>query len=244
MARPTVKPVCDEAELATLQAWANSRTMQRRMARRAKLVLMSADGMADVEIAKALDIDPNTVALWRKRFISSGLSGLTDSPRSGKPPLYDRRQTRLDILKTLKRSPPKGQAAWDGKALAKELGLSADIVWKILREEGVHLQRQRTWCVSTDPHFAEKAADIIGLYLNPPENAIVLSIDEKPGIQAIERPNGYVLTSNSKIVRGIKSTYIRHGTVNLFAALEIANGIVRSQFTDRKRRIEFLEFID
>jgi len=113
-----------------------------------------------------------------------------------------------------------------------------------LRKEGICLSRQRSWCVSTDPEFSAKAADIIGLYLNPPENALVLSVDEKPSIQALERKTGYVETNSGKIVRGFKSTYKRHGTLNLFAALEVATGAIHTQITKRKRRIEFLEFMD
>jgi transposase len=114
----------------------------------------------------------------------------------------------------------------------------------LLRKEGICLSRQRSWCVSTDPEFVSKAADIVGLYLNPPENALVLSIDEKPSIQALERATGYVQTTNGKIVRGYKSTYKRHGTLNLFAALNIAKGSVKGKVTQHKRRVDFLAFMD
>ncbi len=113
-----------------------------------------------------------------------------------------------------------------------------------MRKENVCLSRQRSWCVSTDPEFIPKAADIVGLYLNPPENALVISIDEKPSIQALERATGYVETDNGKIVRGFKSTYRRHGTLNLFAALEIATGAIYTQTTQQKRRLEFLAFME
>jgi transposase len=113
----------------------------------------------------------------------------------------------------------------------------------VLRKEGIQLRRHRSWCVSTDPQFAAKAADIIGLYLNPPEHALVLSVDEKPSIQALERATGYVQTSSGKIVQGLKSTYKRHGTVNLFAALEVATGVVRGKTTQTKKRVDFQAFI-
>jgi len=106
------------------------------------------------------------------------------------------------------------------------------------------LSRQRSWCVSTDPEFIPKAADIVGLYLNPPENAIVISVDEKPSIQALERSTGYVATQDGKIVQGYKSTYKRHGTLNLFAALEVATGAIHTQTTQQKRRVEFLAFME
>jgi transposase len=147
-------------------------------------------------------------------------------------------------LKTLELPPPRGQAVWDGPAIAKHLNTSVDAVWRVLRKEGICLARQRSWCVSTDPEFAAKAADIIGLYLNPPEKALVISVDEKPTIQALERATGYVETDSGRIVRGFRSTYKRHGTLNLFAALEVATGAIHTQTTKLKRRVEFLDFMD
>ena len=138
----------------------------------------------------------------------------------------------------------KGHSHWDGPSLSRHLGASDDAVWRVLRKEGICLARQRSWCVSTDPEFASKAADIVGLYLAPPENALVISVDEKPSIQALERTTGYVCTSNRKIVHGLKSTYKRHGTLNLFAALNVATGTIHAQTTELKRRVEFLAFMD
>ena len=147
-------------------------------------------------------------------------------------------------FRTLEQAPPKGQAVWDGPAVARHLSASVHAVWRVLRKEGICLARQRSWCVSTDPEFTAMVADIVGLYLNPPENALVLSVNEKPGIQALERKTGYVESDNGKIVRGFKSTYTRHGTLNLFAALEVATGAVHTQTTAKERRIESLEFMD
>ncbi len=149
-------------------------------------------------------------------------------------------------------------AAWLGCAMRRDLGPSrfmartfATGYWPCLnnrrlraKPEGICLQRQRSWCVSTDKEFAAKAADIVGLYLNPPEKALVISVDEKPSIQALERKTGYVQTDNGKIVRGLKSTYKRHGTLNLFAALTVATGEVKTAITQLKRREEFLQFMD
>src|SRR3974390_2560007 len=114
----------------------------------------------------------------------------------------------------------------------------------VLRREGIYLQRRRSWCVSTDKEFAAKAADVVALYLNPPVNALVLSVDEKPSIQAIERASGYVETDSGKVVRAMKSTYKRHGTLNLFAALEVGTGQVRTKFTESKKREDFRAFLD
>jgi transposase len=213
------------------------------MAERAKIILKCLEGERVHSIAKDLHIRPNTVIEWRRRFEKDGIKGLKDRPRSGKPATYDA-EFRNNVLKTLELPPPTGQAQWDGPAVAKHLDTSVDAVWRLLRKENICLSRQRSWCVSTDPEFIPKAADIVGLYLNPPENALVISIDEKPSIQALERATGYVQTDNGKIVRGFKSTYKRHGTLNLFAALEIATGAIHTQTTQQKRRLEFLAFMD
>ena len=133
---------------------------------------------------------------------------------------------------------------WDGGSLARALDVSDDAVWRILRKEGIQLRRHRSWCISTDPEFAAKSADVIGLYLSPPHNAIVLSVDEKPSIQALERKTGYVCTSSGKIVRGLQNTYKRHGTINLFAALNVATGTIKSQTTSTKKRPDFQTFME
>jgi transposase len=174
---------------------------------------------------------PNTVIKWRQRFAQQGLAGLSDAPRPGAKPVYGE-DFRNRLLALLEKAPPAGQACWDGAALAARLNGSVHAVWRVLRKEGICLQRQRSWCVSTDKEFAARAADVIGLYLNPPTNALV--IGEKPSIQALERAVGYVETDNGKIVRGFKSTYKRHGTLNLFAALQVATGQIQTNTTVRK----------
>lgn len=139
--------------------------------------------------------------------------------------------------------PPSGYGSWDGRLVAEELGVNVHKVWAILREATVHLQRQRSWCISTDPSFTAKAADIVGLYLDPPENAMVLCVDEKPNIQALERKTGYIETHDGKVMRAYKSTYKRHGVLNLFAALEVATGQVQGRTTKRKKKEDFLGFM-
>jgi len=236
-------PRCSDEDRKTLESWARSRTLEARLVERARIILRSLEGKAVNAIAQELSIRPNTVIDWRRRFEQEGIAGLVDRPRSGKPRQYTD-EFRNQVLATLELSPPRGQAVWDGPALAKHLNVSVHAVWRVLRKEGICLMRQRSWCVSTDPEFAAKAAEVVGLYLNPPENALVLSVDEKPSIQALERATGYVETDNGKIVRGFKSTYKRHGTLNLFAALEVATGAIRTRITKKKRRVEFLEFMD
>jgi len=240
--RPPI-PRCSEEDRRTLETWAHGRSLEARLVERAKMILGCLEGKPVSRIARDLKLRSNTVIDWRNRFAEQGIKGLYDRPRSGKPPHYGD-DFRNQVLATLEKPPPSGQAAWDGPAVAKAVNGSVHAVWRVLRKEGICLARQRSWCVSTDPEFAAKAADIIGLYLNPPENALVLSVDEKPSIQALERATGYVETDSGKIVRGYKSTYKRHGTLNLFAALEIATGAIHTQTTSQKRRIEFLEFMD
>lgn len=235
--------ICSEEDRKTLELWVRSRTMEVRLVERAKIIMQCLEGKAVNQIARDMKVRPNTVIDWRRRFAEKGVPGLCDLPRSGKPAHYNK-DFRDRVLAALEQPPPTGQATWDGPAVARHLGSSKDAVWRVLRKEGICLSRQRSWCVSTDPEFAAKAVDIVGLYLNPPEKALVLSVNEKPSIQALERATGYVETDNGKIVRGYKSTYKRHGTLNLFAALEIATGAVHAQTTQYKRRVEFLEFMD
>ena len=211
------------------------------MVERAKIILACLEGKRNDEVSREFGVRPNTVGLWRKRF-AAGLAGLRDQPRPGKKPRYGA-ELRQRILRQLELAPPPGSAGWDGGTLAEALGVSDAAVWRVLRKEGVQLRRHRSWCVSTDPQFAAKAADIIGLYLNPPQNALVLSVDEKPSIQALERATGYVQTSSGKIVRGLKSTYKRHGTINLFAALDVATGVIRDKTTATKKRVDFQAFM-
>ena len=236
-------PECSQEDRQVLEDWAHSRTIEARLVERARIVLGCLEGKPVSTVARSWRVRPNTVIDWRRRFAAEGIAGLRDRRRSGKPPRYTG-ELRKQVLATLEQPPPKGQAVWDGPALAKHLKTSVHAVWRVLRKEGVGLARQRSWCVSTDPEFTAKAADVVGLYLNPPQNALVLSVDEKPSIQALERKTGYVETDSGKIVRGFKSTYKRHGTLNLFAALEVATGAVHTQTTSKKRRIEFLEFMD
>jgi len=207
------------------------------------MILDSAEGKPVQQIADELNTYPNKIIYWRKRYIESGLNGLRDKPRPGRPPLYGP-ELRDKVLALLSKPPPEGHASWDGPTVAKSLSVPADAVWKILRNEGIHLQRQRSWCISTDKNFAAKAADIVGLYLNPPLNAVVLCVDEKPSIQALERKTGYILTDNGRVVRAYRSTYKRHGVLNLFAALEVATGKIRGKVTEAKKRVDFQAFMD
>lgn len=243
MSRIAVALSCGPEVMSELVRLSKSRTDEARMVERARIVLGCLAGKRNDELAAELGVRPGTVGTWRKRFAQEGLAGLSDRPRPGKPPTYPA-DLRQRILRQLEEPAPPGLAAWDGGTLARALGVSDDAVWRVLRKEGVQLRRHRSWCVSTDPQFAAKSADIIGLYLSPPQNALVICVDEKPSIQALERKTGYVQTSSGKIVRGLKSTYKRHGTINLFAALNVATGVVQSKTTATKKRPDFQAFMD
>lgn len=243
MSRTAPQINCSPADRQTLERLAASRTEPKQAVERARLVLGCLAGKPVQLVAQEGHTRPNTVIKWRQRFVQGGLAGLRDRPRPGAKPVYGT-DFRNRVLALLEQPPPAGQACWDGPAVARRLAGSVHAVWRVLRTEGICLQRQRSWCVSTDKEFAAKAADVVGLYLNPPENALVISVDEKPSIQALERATGYVETDNGKIVRGCKSTYKRHGTLNLFAALQVATGQIQTATTALKRREEFLHFMD
>ena len=162
----------------------------------------------------------------------------------GKPARYDE-TTRKRILAMLDRAPPEGHATWTGELLAEALGdVSKHQVWRVLKRQGISLRRRRSWCISTDPEFARKAADVVGLYLDPPHNAVVLAVDEKPNIQALERAQGWLRLPNGKALTGFSHGYKRHGTTTLFAALEVATGFITADHYWRRRRREFLDFMN
>jgi len=224
---------CSAEVKASLVALTKARTVEARAVERARIILASLEGKEIQQVARELKVSVPTVSKWRQRFSVFGVRGLYDQPRSGKPVRYDT-AFRNRVLATLEEPAPPDMSHWDGPAVAAKLDASVHAVWRVLRREGIYLQRRRSWCVSTDKEFGPKAADVVGLYLNPPVNALVLSVDEKPSIQAIERTSGYVETDSGKVVRGLKSTYKRHGTLNLFAALEVGTGQVKTKFTEYK----------
>jgi transposase len=243
MARIAPTITCGPDDRQKLERMAGSRTEPKQMIERARIILGCLAGKRVRQVARECHTRPNTVIKWRQRFVRNGLRGLYDVPRPGPKRLYDD-SFRNRVLALLEEPPPLGQASWDGPAVAERLQSSVHAVWRVLRKEGICLQRQRSWCVSTDKEFVAKAADIVGLYLDPPDKALVICVDEKPSIQALERKTGYVETDSGKIVRAYKSTYKRHGTLNLFAALEVATGQVKTAITQFKRREQFLQFMD
>src|SRR5271166_3192851 len=237
-------PILNRDERERLHAIVRRATSTRRDIFRAQIILGAADGLSNQAIAAQHKTRPATVSKWRSRFLAQRLAGLGDAPRSGKPARYDAGAEQR-ILRQLDEPAPRGFARWNGALLAAALkDVSDDQIWRVLRKHGISLERRRSWCVSTDPCFAQKAADVVGLYLNPPENAIVLSVDEKPHIQALERAQGWLRLPNGKALTGFSHDYKRHGTTTLFAALEVATGLVKAGHYQRRRRVEFLDFMN
>jgi len=231
-------------ERKTLQAWQRAGSTEQRLVDRARIILRAAQGQGTEEIAAALDTRPARVSKWRRRFARQRLPGLVDAPRAGPPRRYDARTERR-ILAGLDQRPPEGHATWTGTLLAEAVGdVTPQQVWRVLRRHGISLRRRRSWCISTDPEFVPKAADVVGLYLHPPEHAVVLAVDEKPQIQALERAQGWLRLPSGAAVTGFAHGYTRHGTTTLFAALEVATGFITARHYWRRRRRQFLDFMN
>src|SRR6478736_4364373 len=187
-------------------------TMQRDL-KRARIVLLAAAGRSTRSIAKEVGVQPRSVSLWRHRYADHGLEGLQSKPLPGKQPIYTR-ATDKRILKLLDKSPPAGYARWTGSLLAGELGdVDVQYVWRFLRSNKIDLAAHKSWYESNDPQFTAKAADVVGLYVAPPRKAIVLCVDEKPSIQALERAQGYLKLPNGRALTGQSHDYKHHNIV-------------------------------
>jgi transposase len=231
-------------ERRTLEGWVRSGTTEHRLVERARVVLLAAAGMASRRVAREVGCARGVVSKWRVRFAKARLAGLADAPRSGKPRTYGEDAGRR-ILALLDRPPPQGFARWTAPLLAKELGdVSDQHVWRFLRAQRIDLAGRKSWCLSADPEFAAKAAAIVGLYLDPPDHALVLAVDEKPAIQALERAQGYLKLPNGRALTGQAHEYRRRGNSTLFTALNVATGQIAAKHTKRRRRVEFLAFMN
>ena len=235
--------VLSREERQTLEAWVRATTTEQHIVMRASIILDSADGHKGAEIGRRLGVRPATVSRWRQRFLSDRVKGLQDRARPGRKVIYGLDAERR-LLEKLDEPSPKGYASWNGRLLAQALDFSPRYVWRVLEKYGVQPQRKRSWCESTDPEFARKAADVIGLYLAPPVDAIVLCVDEKPHIQALERVQGWLRLPNGRALTGQSHQYKRHGTTTLFAALDVVTGRVKAGHYKRRRRREFLDFMN
>jgi transposase len=244
MRKPAALIRLTDEEVKTLQEWTRRGKNENRLVERARIILLAHAGQTNQQIAVALRTRTARVSKWRQRFAAKRLHGLGDGARSGKPAKYQQ-STEKAVLTLLDEPAPKGYSQWNGRLLSEALsGVSKDQVWRILRRHDICLQRRRSWCISTDPEFGPKAADVVGLYLHPPKNALVLAVDEKPSIQALERAQGYLRLPDGKAVNGYSHCYKRHGTTTLFAALEVTTGLVKTGHYNRRRRREFLDFMN
>ena len=230
-------------DLHTLGQWSRSGGIRAALAERAKILLLAAQGTSNTEIAHQVGCSRPTVILWRRRYAQGGLDGLLDRPRSGRPQTV-RRGRRAEILAVTLSPPPEhlGVTHWSSRLLADQLGVSHNTVARVWAEHDLKPWRTETFKFSTDPQLEAKVRDVVGLYLDPPERAIVVCVDEKSQIQALDRtaPN-LPLRPGSPERR--THDYTRHGTTTLFAALEVATGRVTDQCFDRHRHGEFLAFL-
>lgn len=240
--RPKAPLILSDDAKQQLTAMANSRTLPYSQVRRAQIILMSADGLTNTAIAEKVGLSIAMVGMWRKRFIDQGLMGLYDQPKPGAPRTIDDDQV-AHLIQTTLRKKPKGATHWTCRSIAKETNLSKSTVQRIWQAFNLQPHRQKHFTLSTDPFFVEKVRDIVGLYLNPPDKAMVLCIDEKSQVQALERTQP-VLPMGLGYVEGITHQYRRHGTLTLFAALDLATGNVISQCKKRHRHQEFLQFLE
>lgn len=209
-----------------VREWAQASTTEQRLALRARVILAAARNESTTRIAARERVRAATVSKWRQRYARGALVACKTRRDPGPRRRYDE-ATEQRVLKQLDQPPPPGYARWNGRLLAQALGdVSPRQVWRILSGREISLARRRRWCISTDPEFARKAADIVGIYLHPPENAVILCVDEKPHIQVLERAQGYLRLPNGKTLSGFSHDYKRHGTTTLFAAFQVLTGHV------------------
>jgi len=242
MGRPLQKLKLTPEELQKLQAWTRRGRTNQALAMRARMILLAAEGWDSVDVANELGVSNQTVCKWRARFLQDRLLSLGDAARSGAPRSIDDEKIQKVIDTTLHQK-PKQATHWSSRLMGKELGLSQTAVVRIWHAFGLQPHRRENFKLSTDPHFVAKVRDIVGLYLNPPVNAIVLSVDEKSQIQALDHTQPNLPLRPGQVERGTHD-YKRHGTTALFAALDVASGAVISQFHARHRSQEFLKFLN
>jgi transposase len=236
-----VEIVLTDEERAVLESWTARRESAQAVALRARIVLAAAGQLTNGEIAEVEGISRATVTKWRGRFAAKRLEGLLDEPRPGRPRTITDEQVEGVVITTLE-SKPKNATHWSTRSMAKEVGVTADAVMRIWRAFGLQPHRQQTWKLSKDPQFIEKVHDICGLYLNPPERAVVLAVDEKSQIQALDR-TAPTLPMLPGTPERATHDYERNGTTSLYAALNVQSGEVIGSLHQRHRAVEFLKFL-
>jgi transposase len=240
--RPKAELTVTDQERETLQRWARRPKSAQQLALRSKIVLACAEGKDNTIVAAELGVHQVTVGKWRSRFLAHRLEGLTDEDRPGRPRTITDEKVEEVIVTTLEHPPPGRDSHWSTRSMAKKAGMSQTAVSRIWRAFELKPHREQTWKVSADPQFIEKVRDVVGLYMNPPEHALVLCADEKSQIQALNRTAPCLPVLPTTPARR-SHDYVRNGTTSLFAALDMATGKVISSVHRRHRHQEFLKFL-
>jgi transposase len=240
--RPKPVLTVTDDERQKLETRANRPKSTQRLATRARIVLACAEGLDNKDIADRLDINTATVGKWRRRFLDLRLDGLADEPRPGAPRTITDEIVERVITKTLEEK-PRTATHWSTRRMAEAVGLSQTAISRVWRAFGLKPHLSETFKLSTDPFFVEKVRDVVGLYMNPPEHAIVLSVDEKSQVQALDRTQPLLPMTPGQAERGTHD-YVRNGTTSLFAALNVATGQVIGKCYRRHRQQEFLRFLN
>lgn len=238
-AQPVTITLEEQRQLETMAA---SRTAPHRQVQRARLVLAAAAGKTNQAISQETGLGWRSVGMWRRRFIRERLAGLEDRPRPGKPRQYSHAD-RLRVIQTACTQKPEAETHWSVRTLARATGVGRDTVHTILRQANLKPHQVGTFMRSTDPDFAAKVVDVVGLYLHPPENAVVLCVDEKTQVQALDRTQPLLPMRQGQIERRTYD-YKRNGTVQLYAALEVHTGHAVPRIEERHRSREFIGFMD
>jgi len=240
--RPKALLVLTDEEGETLERWARRPKSAQALALRCRIVLACAQGATNKEVAKQVGVHPATVSKWRARFVARRLDGLSDDPRPGAPRSVTDDDVERVIVKTLEETPSEA-THWSTRSMAKEVGMSQSAISRIWRAFGLKPHLVDDFKLSTDPQFIDKVRDIVGLYLNPPEAAVVLCVDEKTQVQALDR-TAPVLPLMPGVAQRQSHDYLRHGTTDLYAALDVASGKILTQMTPQHRAIEFRKFLN
>jgi transposase len=242
MGRPKAELVLSDEEHAALEQMRRRTSIGAAMKLRASIVVLCAAGRDSIDVAEELGITPQTVGKWRRRFVDRRLEGLFDEPRVGRPRTVTDEHVQR-VIETTLHEKPRASTHWTTRLLAKELKLTRDAVQRIWRAFGLKPHRSETFSLSKDPQFVEKVRDVVGLYMSPPDKAVVLCVDEKSQMQALDRSQPLLPMMPTQPERRTP-TYIRHGTTSLFAALDVATGSVIGKTYRRHRAAEFVRFLD
>jgi transposase len=239
---PKLDPVSlSDEERSVLTGWSRRRKTSQALALRSRIVLACAAGGTIGDVAADLGVSRNTVSKWRSRFVADRLEGLSDEPRPGRPRVITDAKVEQVIVKTLEETPGR-DTHWSTRSMASATGMSQSAISRIWRTFGLKPHAVQTWKLSTDPQFVDKVRDVVGLYMSPPENALVLAVDEKSQMQALDR-TAPILPIMPTTPARMTHDYVRHGTTSLFAALDVASGSIIAAHYRRHRHQEFLRFL-